>query len=79
MTSSLEQYQALRHGAGIVVKLSPEGKVLKEIDVLGKQPSNICFGGPDGRTAYVTEVEHKRVVQFRVDTPGLAWVRWQKK
>jgi sugar lactone lactonase YvrE len=67
-----------RYGAGTVVKLSPEGKVLKEIDVLGKQPSNICFGGPDGRTAYVTEVEHKRVVQFRVDKPGLAWERWQK-
>lgn len=68
-----------RYGAGIVVKLSPEGKVLKEIDVLGKSPSNICFGGPDGRTAYVTEVENKRVVQFRVDKSGLAWQRWQKK
>ena len=68
-----------RYGAGIVVKLSPEGKVLKEIDVLGKSPSNICFGGPDGRTAYVTEVENKRVVQFRVDKPGLAWKAWQKK
>src|SRR5262245_52036296 len=64
-----------RYGAGVVVKLAPDGKVLKEIDVLGKSPSNICFGGPDGRTAYVTEVEHKRVVQFRVDKPGLAWER----
>jgi gluconolactonase len=68
-----------RHGKGTVVKLSPAGEVLKEIDVLGKQPSNICFGGPDGRTAYVTEVEHRRVVQFRVDRPGLAWQRWQGK
>ncbi len=67
-----------RYGAGTVVKLSPEGKILKEIDVLGKKPSNICFGGPDGRTAYVTEVEFNRVVQFRVDTPGLAWERAQK-
>ncbi|OWK46650.1 SMP-30/gluconolactonase/LRE family protein [Fimbriiglobus ruber] len=67
-----------RHGKGTVVKLTPDGKVLKEIDVLGKKPSNICFGGPDGRTAYVTEVEHLRVVQFRVDRPGLAWQRWQK-
>ena len=64
-----------RHGAGLVVKLSPEGKVLQEIDVLGTMPSNICFGGPDGRTAYVTEVEHKRLVQFRVDQPGLSWQR----
>ena len=46
------------------------------IDVLGPKPSNICFGGPDGRTAYVTEVEQTRLVQFRVDKPGLAWIRW---
>jgi sugar lactone lactonase YvrE len=68
-----------RYGKGTVVKLSPKGEVLKEMDVLGKQPSNICFGGPDGRTAYVTEVEHRRVVTFRVDTPGLAWQRWKGK
>jgi sugar lactone lactonase YvrE len=67
-----------RHGKGTVVKLSPEGEVLKEIDVLGAMPSNICFGGPDGRTAYVTEVKHRRLVQFRVDRPGLEWQRWQK-
>lgn len=68
-----------RYGKGTVVKVSPAGEILKEIDVLGKQPSNICFGGPDGRTAYVTEVEHKRVVQFRTDKPGLAWERWKAK
>ncbi|NOY41776.1 MAG: SMP-30/gluconolactonase/LRE family protein [Planctomycetes bacterium] len=62
-----------RHGAGIVAKLSPTGELLEEIDVLGNMPSNICFGGPDGRTAYVTEVEHGRLVSFRVELPGLAW------
>jgi len=66
-----------RHGKGTVVKLSPEGKVLQEIDVLGALPSNLCFGGPDGRTIYVTEVQHRRLVQFRVDRPGLAWHRWK--
>jgi gluconolactonase len=68
-----------RHGKGTVAKVSPEGEVLREIDVLGKMPTNVCFGGPDGRTVYVTEVEHQRLVQFRVDRPGLAWQRWQKK
>ena len=67
-----------RYGKGTVVVLSPDGKELHEIDVLGKSPSNLCFGGPDGRTVYVTEVEHTRLVQFRVDTPGLAWKRWQR-
>ncbi len=67
-----------RHGKGTVVEVSPAGKVLKEIDVLGKLPTNICFGGPDGRTAYVTEVEHGRLVQFRTDRPGLEWQRWRR-
>ena len=67
-----------RYGKGTVVKISPDGKILKEIDVLGAKPSNICFGGPDGRTAYVTEVEYTRLVQFRVDRPGLSWQRWQE-
>ena len=68
-----------RHGKGTVVKMTPGGDVLREIDVLGTKPSNLCFGGSDGRTVYVTEVDHCRLVQFRVDRPGLAWQRWQKK
>ena len=54
-----------------------KGQIVREIDVLGQRPSNICFGGPDGRTAYVTEVEHQWLVSFRVDRPGLAWQRWR--
>lgn len=68
-----------RYGKGTVVKVSPQGKILQEISVLGMKPSNLCFGGPDGRTVYVTEVEHTRLVQFRVDQPGLAWQRSHEK
>ncbi len=68
-----------RHGKGTVVILTPVGKILREIDVLGSKPSNICFGGPDGRTAYVTEMEHGRLVTFRTKRSGLAWQRWQEK
>ena len=64
-----------RHGKGTVVVVSPAGKVLHEVDVLGKLPTNICFGGADGRTAYVTEAEHGRLVQFRTGRPGLEWQR----
>lgn len=67
-----------RHGKGTVVKMSPRGELLREIAVLGANPTNICFGGPDGRTAYVTEAEHRRIVQFRVDRPGLEWARWRE-
>ena len=67
-----------RYGKGTVAVLSPEGEVLREINVLGARPSNLCFGGADGRTVYVTEVEHRRLVQFRVETPGAAWTRWER-
>lgn len=62
-----------RYGKGTVVKLSPAGRVLAEIALPGKKPSNISFGGPDGRTAYVTEVENGQLLQFRVERPGLEW------
>ena len=68
-----------RYGKGTVVKMSPKGEILKEIAVLGDAPSNLCFGGHDGRTVYVTEVKKQRLVSFRVDQPGLAWQRWQGK
>ena len=67
-----------RHGKGTVAKMSPQGEILQEVDVLGKNPTNLCFGGPDGKTVYVTEEQHRRLVSFRVDRPGLAWQRSQE-
>ncbi len=64
-----------RYGKGTVVVMSPQGEILHEVDVLGASPSNVCFGGADGRTVYVTEVIHQRLVQFRTEKPGLAWSR----
>jgi sugar lactone lactonase YvrE len=68
-----------RHGKGTVAVVSPEGKALREVDVLGKFPTNLCFGGPDGKTVYVTEAEKRRLVSFRAERPGLEWQRWQEK
>lgn len=62
-----------RYGKGTVVMLSPDGRVLREVGVLGSKPSNLCFGGPDGRTVFVTEAEHTRLVVFRVARPGREW------
>lgn len=67
-----------RHGAGLILKLSPTGEVLRSIKLPGSMPSNLCFGGPDGKTVYVTEAENRQVLRFRADRPGLAWQRWQE-
>lgn len=55
-----------RYGKGTVVKLSPNGDTLAEYPVLGARPSNLCFGGRDGKTLYVTEVESTRLVKLRI-------------
>ena len=68
-----------RYGTGTVLKLSPKGEILQTVELPGKKPSNLCFGGPDGRTVYVTEVETKRVWRFRADRPGLTWQRWREE
>ena len=65
-----------RSAKNTVAVVSPQGKVLHEVDILGKHPTNLCFGGPDGRTCYVTEAEKGRLVKFRTDRPGLEWKRW---
>lgn len=68
-----------RHGKGTVAKLSPTGKLIREISTIGKLPSNIAFGGKDGRTAYITLQDKGNMESFRVDKPGREWVMSKKK
>jgi sugar lactone lactonase YvrE len=63
-----------RWGNGTVAKLSPQGERLLEIVLSGKNCTNITFGGPDGRTAYVTVADTGQVETFRVDRPGRDWL-----
>jgi len=68
-----------RHGKGTVAKLSPAGELLREIELTGKQPTNIAFGGPDGCTAYVTVHDRGNIETFRVETPGRSWALLQQQ
>jgi len=65
-----------RFGKGQVVKVSPEGKVLKEITLIGKKPTNVTFGGEDGKTIFVTLQDQGNIESFRVDTPGRV-IHWE--
>jgi gluconolactonase len=67
-----------RYGKGTVVKVSPEGNILQEITLTGRKPSNICFGGKDGCTAYVTLQDKGNIESFRTDYPGREWKMQQR-
>lgn len=62
-----------RIGKGVVAKVSPVGKLLKEIKLIGKKPTNIAFGGKDGCTVYVTLMDMGNLENFRVTIPGRSW------
>ena len=68
-----------RHGKGTVAKLSPQGKVLEEVELAGKECTNIAFGGPDGRTCYVTVADHGNIECFRNESPGRSWKLFQDR
>jgi len=64
-----------RYGKGTVAKLSQEGKLLLEVQMKGKKPSNIAFGGRDGKTAYVTLQDRGYIETFRVEKAGRSFAR----
>jgi gluconolactonase len=39
---------------GMLTVFAPDGRVLEEHPVPAKRPTNVCFGGPDLRTVFVT-------------------------
>ena len=59
-----------RPNAGTVTVLTPDGSVAREIPLRGKVPTNLTFGGPDGKTVFVTQRDGRFIEAFRVDRPG---------
>jgi|WetSurMetagenome_2_1015567.scaffolds.fasta_scaffold02318_7 gluconolactonase len=67
-----------RFGKGVVAKISPQGKVIAEVPLTGKRPTNVAFGGKDGCMVYVTLQDKGNLESFRVDKPGREW-KMQRK
>jgi sugar lactone lactonase YvrE len=65
-----------RYGAGEVVMLSAQGDLIRRIKLSGQFPTNIAFGGPDGRTAYVTMQKRGAIETFRVPYAGRSFALW---
>jgi gluconolactonase len=57
--------------------ISPEGKLKGRIPIDEDVLTNLAFGGPDGRTLYITA--GKTLFTTRVNVPGqVAWPKWGK-
>jgi gluconolactonase len=68
-----------RYGKGEVAVVSPGGKLIATIKLQGEKPSNIAFGGIDGRTCYVTLADKGNIETFRAPHPGRSWIMRQNR
>ena len=59
-----------RYDKGTVAVINPKGKLIHEIQLKGKKPSNITFGGPDNRRCYVTLQDRGCFETFTAEHPG---------
>lgn len=59
-----------RHGKGTVAILSPEGKIIREVELKGEKCSNLVFGGKKGKTVYVTMQDRGSIEKFNTEYPG---------
>ena len=63
-----------RFGKGTVAVINPDGELKFEVKLSGKNPTNVAFGGADGRTCYVTIQDRKLVERFRNAIPGRSFM-----
>ncbi len=57
--------------AGEITTVSPGGEILRVVKMPERMPTNICFGGPDMRTAYITLSTSGKLAAMQWDEPGL--------
>ena len=57
--------------SGEITTVSPGGEIVHVEKMPDPMPTNICFGGPDMRTAYVTLSTTGRLVEMKWHEPGL--------
>ncbi|WP_279362563.1 SMP-30/gluconolactonase/LRE family protein [Xanthomonas sacchari] len=58
------------YDAGEVIVLAPDGTLLHEVATKGRKPTNLAFGGADGRDVDVTLQDRGAIETFRSDRPG---------
>ena len=68
-----------RYDKGTVAMVSPTGEVVNEFRLKGKKPSNVAFGGPDGKRCYVTMADRGNIEAFDAPFAGNHYTRIHNK
>ncbi|MGJ5180656.1 SMP-30/gluconolactonase/LRE family protein [Bradyrhizobium oligotrophicum] len=55
---------------GSIAVLAPDGHVVREITLKANEPTNLAFGGSDGKTVFVTQRQGRFIESFRTDVEG---------
>ncbi|MBR0903750.1 SMP-30/gluconolactonase/LRE family protein [Bradyrhizobium liaoningense] len=55
---------------GAIALMKPNGVVEREIALRAKEPTNLAFGGGDGKSVFVTQRQGGFIESFRTDQPG---------
>ncbi|MBW7961991.1 SMP-30/gluconolactonase/LRE family protein [Bradyrhizobium sp. BR 10261] len=55
---------------GTIALMKPSGVVEREITLKAKEPTNLAFGGSDGKTVFVTQRQGGFIESFRTDQQG---------
>ncbi|MBV8921662.1 MAG: SMP-30/gluconolactonase/LRE family protein [Bradyrhizobium sp.] len=55
---------------GAIAVVAPDGSLQREIIMRGEEPTNLAFGGADGRTVFVTQRQGGFVEAFQTDQEG---------
>ncbi len=58
--------------SGEITTVTPEGEIVNVVKLDDRMPTNLCFGGSDLRTAFITLSQTGRLVTMPWPEPGLA-------
>ncbi|WP_394189718.1 SMP-30/gluconolactonase/LRE family protein [Pseudoalteromonas atlantica] len=59
-----------RYGAGQIAVVSPQGKLINTIELNGEFPTNVAFGGENGRVLYITMQKRGAIEAVSLETAG---------
>lgn len=63
-----------RYGKGVIAIVSPHGKLLREVSLKGQFPTNVTFGGINGKMVFVTLQKRGAIEAFMGEYEGRSFI-----